>query len=157
MIRQDDNRFDLSDSFDMQIVKSACYIFSILRNANTYLNIELGVNEIRYFIRMFQMARSSSGVSLPAVESDLFVNDPNVVHELLGFHVTGRVRKEPIGYQCKPGELEYLWFYNPKTKFHHMVNGDGHGRVVGDSLGRSITVRDGYLESKRVIAVREAL
>lgn len=44
-------------------------------------------------------------------------------------------------------------FYNPRTGFRHFAVLDNKRRVIYDSLGSSVTIREGYLESLRLYKV----
>lgn len=57
-------------------------------------------------------------------------------------------------YMCKEGEFEVCRWTNPATDFGHFVGGDGGGNVIYDPIeGGSRTVREGYLESKRIFKI----
>jgi hypothetical protein len=57
-------------------------------------------------------------------------------------------------YVCRENEFEVCRWFNPNTDFGHFVAGDGKGNVIYDPIeGGSRTVREGYLESKRIFQV----
>ncbi len=92
-----------------------------------------------------------------SVDEECTVLNPD---EIL-FHLTGRVcvtRKESKEYTAQEGEYEVLAF---KDKFTHFVVGNckplvenGQENVVYDPLGESATVKNGAVESKRIIKVQ---
>lgn len=57
-------------------------------------------------------------------------------------------------YDCKPTEFEIQRWYNPSTEFAHFVAGDG-GKVAYDpwSAVGSRTIREGFIESKRIFEI----
>jgi len=163
MILQNDTRFDPTDTFDNCIIEAGCYVFDWLFFANKYLNIPLSISEIRTWIKRFQGLRTDYDPKLWALDDELYLNDPNVIARALGFRLRSKIRAGEASELAKPGELEFLWWYNPtrinpKTGkgYHHMTAGNGSGVVVFDSLGKSHTVAEGYIEAKRFIGVIEA-
>lgn len=60
------------------------------------------------------------------------------------------LRREGASYFVKPGELEILEYFNPKTGVIHFVVGDGMGVCAWDPWENSRTVREGYVRSKRI-------
>lgn len=79
------------------------------------------------------------------------VYDPDALLRLAGG--SGSVRKvSGAGYQCLANERQILRFYNPQTGYRHFVVGDGKGKVDWDSLEKSNTVKNGYIEEMRIIS-----
>ena len=59
-------------------------------------------------------------------------------------------RHETPDRQCQEGEFEILDWYNPRTGKRHFTAGNGHGYVTYDPMGESLTVKEGFLRSKRI-------
>lgn len=87
--------------------------------------------------------------SIPPIEDNCYVNNPDAIAKWFGIKVREPVRKEGPSYICEPGEEELLVF--KYESYIHATAGDGRGRVTYDPLGYSNTVRLGRLESKRII------
>ena len=101
------------------------------------------VELIRYFI------------SMKWIQEDMTILEwEKVIGYLTGMKVTykGHVDR---GVNCEKNEREILQWYNPRTKFKHFTAGNGSGVCTYDSLGESVTVREGFVISKRVFIFKE--
>ena len=120
-----------------------------------------------YFLSILHLAESITGKTIDPVrayvdcvanglmEYDCFVRHPDVILR----KYTGKkyeVVNSPRDYKTATGEFEILRFERKtaSASFAHFVVGDGNGVVAFDPYGASMTVRDGYVASKRIF--REA-
>jgi hypothetical protein len=110
-----------------------------------------------YFLSLVRLAENITGKRIDAIpvyleaierqfmDADCFLVQPHRVLEIM----TGKrwtVRKEDRRYQVQPGELEVLRYERTvgRTTIGHFVLPDY------DPLGKSLTVQNGYLVSKRI-------
>jgi len=59
-------------------------------------------------------------------------------------------RHETPDRMCKEGEFEILDWFNPQRGKRHFTAGNGRGYVTYDPMGESLTVKEGFLRSKRI-------
>jgi hypothetical protein len=64
------------------------------------------------------------------------------------------VGKYPASYKVGLGEYEILRFVRKSDGYVHFVVGDGNNKVEFDPWENSRTVREGYIESKRIYRVK---
>ena len=120
--------------------KSGCYFLSILNLAEKITG------------KLIDHARAyEECLGAAFIKADCFVNFPGRILE----HYTGsmyEVSQAAKDYKPSTGEFEILRFERKDTTqtFAQFVVGDGTGRVAFDPYGDSLTVREGYLVSKRI-------
>lgn len=80
--------------------------------------------------------------------SDCYVKDPCAILEYL----TGKKYsvKKAVVLDTSADIIIGRW-YNPTTNFHHFVVMDRNNNVIWDSLGDSSTVKNGVIESYRLL------
>ena len=140
MIRQDDGRMKV------EIRQWGCYFMSILFWLNKLTNISLSADCItdgiyKLFVKR-QWMRETCFILNPLAILDWGGIECTVVTEN-GSH------RLPPNYQCRKNDIEILFFKRPGHQ-GHFVAGDGKGNVAYDPMGRSVSVKDGDLISKRV-------
>lgn len=59
-----------------------------------------------------------------------------------------KVRKDSV--LDKSADIIIGLYYNPRTNLHHFVLLNKNGNVKWDSLGESVTVKEGFIESHRL-------
>lgn len=142
LIRQDDERLR------REIQDGWCYVFDHLFFVNKFLNFpfsaELINNELFYTLQHHKWVQDNGTVLRPEDVFGYFGLKTKIKWDSRYAH------KRPAGEDCDENQFEILEYYNPNTKLGHFVCGNGHGIVTYDSLGESVTVRDGYLKSKRI-------
>jgi len=91
-------------------------------------------------------------IKLGLCKEDGFINDPEGIMEFL-YGGNWEYHKEDADYRLKPGEFEILRYENPTPKmiYSHFVLGNGNGGIEYDPLGKSNTVTNGKLVSKRIL------
>lgn len=121
-----------------KIRKYGCYLVSFANAVIYFKKQEVFINAIY-----------DKGLKEGVFNADCYIDKPEKLGKLFDLNISF-VGKKDKDYKTKSNEFEILAFYNPNTDFTHFVLGDGNGKVLFDSLGKSITVRDGYLDSKRI-------
>lgn len=111
--------------------ESGCYFFCLLHSVgkeNDALNIY------------------KKAVDIGWMDEDCYIKDPCAILKYL----TGKSYTVVKDTALDPNAniIIGLW-HNPATNFHHFVIMDSNNNVVWDSLGHSITVADGSIESYR--------
>lgn len=137
MILQTDSRLNI------EINNYGCYFMSYLFLANKHTGLELDTKKI--------MEIYSDAVKNGAMKDTCFILDHVKIFALLGLKVA--TRKGSPSSRCADGELEILRFKNPNNGVTHYVAGDGRGNVAYDPYGTSKTVREGFLENKRIYTI----
>lgn len=119
-----------------EIGKSGCYFLSILRQA------EIITGRTYNPIEEYEKSLEKNYIG-----EDCFVKQPaKILSDLTGMNFT--VSKQNKNYALEKNEYEVLYFVNDATG--HFVLGDGKGNVLFDPYGKSKTVKEGAIESKRV-------
>jgi hypothetical protein len=140
MILQTDNRLNKN------IRDYGCYFMDILYLSNKFTGLQLSVERIERLYKTF--------VQAGAMTSTCSIKDPNRCFTMAGLQVRYTDKHEKPSRRCNTDEIEILCYYNPDGNggrgFTHFVVGDGYGHVAYDPIGNSVTVRDGYLKSKRI-------
>lgn len=134
-----------NSKLNAKIHEYGCYFMDIVWHAVRKKGLEVTPEIIN---TLYDKAIAAGGMN----ENCLILN-PDVVFKTLGLDVKYTGRHEKPSRRCAMNEIEILKFTNPTTGFSHFVAGDGYGHVAYDSLGESVTVREGYLESKRIFKV----
>lgn len=124
-----------------RIGKEGCYFLSIVKAAELV---------VEHYIDAYQAY--TSALSDELIKENCFINSPD---KLMGM-LTGlrwSVSKEPADYIPSRGEVEILRFERNEgmATIGHFVLGDGHGSVAYDPYGKSRTVAEGKLISKRIL------
>ena len=113
--------------------ESGCYFFCLLHCAgkeNDAINIYKKVVDIGW------------------MDEDCYVKDPCAILKFLTGKKYSLVKDAVLDPSANI--IIGLW-YNPTTNHHHFVVMDSNNNVTYDPLGESITVRDGALESYRLL------
>ena len=122
-----------------------CYFISLANLAGIVLNKEFSAKEILdSWAKNYYVDHD--------IDQESTILNPDKVMEDFGV-ISVFVGKKPADYQCKSDEYEILKYFNPKTGTGHFVLGDGKGKCLFDPYPNSATVRDGYLDSKRIFKV----
>lgn len=133
-----------------EIRAQGCYFMSICYFINKYLNNEWDDEALNWFYKtMVHLKYIKADADFTSVGPD----DATIIHAERIFRVKGLIvkyndRHDPPSYQCDDNEFEILKFVKGATA--HFVAGDGNGNVAYDPWGDSNTVRNGYLQSKRI-------
>jgi hypothetical protein len=122
--------------------ESGCGLMSIFYFVNKFTNYPFDIENILVFGDSFR----KHGL----VTDEFFINDWEGIFRFFRFDVIYHNKHESPDTICKSREFEILDWYNPGTKKRHFTAGDGKGRVTYDPMGESITMRDGFLRSKRI-------
>jgi hypothetical protein len=145
--------YQTDSEFEPDIQKYGCYFLSLLFQLNRLFgtpSLDHKVIEVIYNDCEHTDA-NNNGVTDMAPEA--FISDPQGV---LDFIVPGKAQFVGMGgkdHLCQNGEFAIQCWYNPNTKFHHFV-AELDGRVGYDPIeGGSRTVREGFIESKRIYKV----
>jgi len=113
-----------------------------------------------YFLSLLHLVKSDYGaitlyrlaLDKKYIDPDCYVRDPGAVLRLAAGE-KWEVRHEPANYIPWENEFEILRFERKTTgtTYSHFVVGDGRGGVAYDPLGKSRTVAEGKLVSKRIV------
>lgn len=125
------------------IKAEGCATFCVFFIANKLKNYPFSIEEIERIVADF-------------VKKDIYTKDMLIKWQeaFAYFGIKTTYKKESPHYIAKKNEYEITAYYNAKTKFTHFVI--THGDVViYDPLGMSVTVKDGYQHSKRIIGIIE--
>ncbi len=135
MIRQDDPRLEKNE----WIYKYGCAYFSVLYYLNKFKNTKMSIPKIEIYLSQLK-------------EAECFTEDMDIIWDkafaFFGMNVSVKVVDDPK-YKLKKGEFAIAKFHNPATGHSHFVPCH-NGIVLFDSLGQSITCRDGAIESYRI-------
>lgn len=89
------------------------------------------------------------------VEKDLRILDwERIFNFFPSMYVHYTDRHEPPSRMCHDKEFEILQWYNPRTGLKHFTAGNGYGYETYDPLGTSVTVKEGFLQTKRIFRNR---
>lgn len=139
MILQIDNRL----AVDPWWKESGCGLMSIFFFVNKFTNYPFDIENILVFGDTFRKHKLVSNEFYILQWEKIFNFFPHL-------EVIYTNRHEDPSRICRGREFEILYWYNPETGLHHFTSGNGRGYVTYDSMGESVTVRDGFLESKRI-------
>lgn len=140
MIRQDDGRMRIN------IQKYGCYMMGILFHLNRLTNLALSAECItdgmyKLFVKRKWMSETC------------FILNPKAILDWGGVEcdvvTENGSHRLPPNFQCRKNDIEILFFKRP-NRMGHFVAGDGNGNVAYDPMGRSLSVKEGDLISKRV-------
>lgn len=132
--------YQTDEQFPEEIQKFGCCFMTILY----HLDKELTHEKV---LRLFEHCKKNG-----VLGEECFVQDPQGLCNLYGTAIyKGWARKD---YKCSPNEFEQLVYVWKEKEFTHFVAGDGQGNVAYDPINYggqgSNTVKNGYLESKRI-------
>ena len=82
------------------------------------------------------------------MQANCRILQPDKILGLLGVELDGWIRHEKETYERKSNEIEIEKWFNSRTGHTHFIVGDPYR---WDSLGESVTVREGTLQSKVVV------
>lgn len=144
MIRQDDERLR------HQYHRTGCYLFSLLWWVNVVKNFPFSAELLNGLHPVF--------IKHGWMEEDCTVLRPE---DIFGyFDIEARIvwdkrnqHKQPPSRITHPDQVECLEWYNPTTGLGHFTAGNGLGMVTYDPLGRSNTVENGHVVSKRILTL----
>lgn len=132
MIRQNDGRFLSLGAIGSWIIEFGCAVFAVLFWVNKYNNIQLAPVLIVSIVQSLK-------------DNGCFTKNMDIYWEkafsILGLKVRMVETEEDADFCI------YEW-YNKRTNFTHFTAGK-NDICLFDSLGRSVTVREGYIKSKR--------
>jgi hypothetical protein len=137
-----------------EIQEQGCYFMSILFLINKYTNYEWTTEIINDYYRSLVYSKAilaDADFTTVDVDDSTIIN-PEKVFNLketgTNFKVRYNNRHDKANYHCSQFEIEILRYVNGLT--NHFVAGNGNGEVAYDPWGDSMTVKNGYLESKRI-------
>jgi hypothetical protein len=81
----------------------------------------------------------------------ILIKNYNAIYTDLGLPVEYRDEWSPTSYVCGADEIEHLCWKNGNMK--HFTAGNGRGVLTYDPMGRAKTVREGVLDSKRIMRI----
>lgn len=147
MIRQDDRRFLLYPRgrriHDYGCGIMCCFFLGNKLNKDLTLSIEEIVDKIEEFIKKKWL------------EEDMTVLQwEKIVEDLTGLK-TSYLGHSGADVVCNKNQREILQWFNKRTNFKHFTCGDGKGHCTYDPLGESVSVREGYVLSKRIFSFKE--
>ena len=141
--------YQIHPDLPKEIHDFGCYFMSVLFLAEEKTSKYIDQDEALAIFR----AAKQTGI----IGDDCYVKDPVSLFRLAGVRISSVVKasKEIVP---GPGGFELLHFHRNadtpdgmKNLAHdHFVAGDGNGNVAFDPMGRSNTVKYGFLENKRI-------
>lgn len=142
LIRQDDERLR------REIRDGWCYVFDHFWFVNKFCNFpfsaELINDELFFVVQKHGWVQDDGTVLRPEGLFDYFGLRVRIKWDTVHTH------KRPPSERCAHNQFEMLEWYNKRTGYGHFTAGNGLGIVTYDSLGESVTVREGVLKSKRI-------
>lgn len=124
--------------------ESGCGLMSVFFLVNKFTNFPFDIPTILELGRQFRKHQLVTEEFYILDWEGLFRFFPGMGHTVY------TNRHEDPGRICRENEFEILDWYNPKMGKMHLTPGDGRGRPTYDSMGQSVTLRDGFLRSKRI-------
>lgn len=122
-----------------QIYEYGCYFMSLLYAGNVYYSKLVSVDELLMYYNTF--------IAQGWMDPDCYVKDPCAILKYL----TGKKYMVVKDAVLDPNANIVIGrWHNPATNHYHFVVMDRNNNVVWDSLGYSITVADGVVESYRL-------
>lgn len=122
-----------------QIYEYGCYFMSLLYVGNVYYSGISTVDELLMYYNTF--------IAQGWMDPDCYVKDPCAILKYL----TGKKYMVVKDAVLDPNANIVIGrWHNPATNHYHFVVMDRNNNVVWDSLGYSITVADGVVESYRL-------
>lgn len=122
-----------------QIYEYGCYFMSLLYVGNVYYSGISTVDELLMYYNTF--------ITQGWMDPDCYVKDPCAILKYL----TGKKYMVVKDVALDPNANIVIGrWHNPATNHYHFVVMDRNNNVVWDSLGYSITVADGVVESYRL-------
>lgn len=115
-----------------QIGKSGCYFLSLLK----------ATNQVNRAIELYSVFKNNNWM-----DEECFIKCPvEILRYLTGEEYTV-VRSN---YYDPSADIIVAYYYNPRTKCHHFVLHDNKDKLLWDSFGTSVTVREGHVENYRL-------
>lgn len=143
MTRRGELIYQTDTEFESDIRHYGCYLLSLCFQLDRLLG--LGIMDHKIIETLYNLEGRDGDIG-----AECFIQNPQGICDRIAngkVKYIGRFMKD---YVCMPNEFEILHFYNPNTEFGHFVAGF-KGTVIYDPIqGGSRTVREGYLESKRI-------
>ena len=147
MIRQDDRRFlrypEGRNIHDYGCGILSCFFLGNKLNKELVLDVDFIVERIREFIQKKWLEKDMTVLEWEKIVGEL----TNLSVKYLG-HIGAEVK-------CSKNQREILQWFNKRTNFKHFTCGDGEGHCTYDPLGESVSVREGYVLSKRIFSFKE--
>jgi len=131
-----------------------CYFMSVLYHAEKKRGKPFDADEI---ISIYRACMTTGVIGKEEYKDGrlvdgCFINDPVSLFHVAGVRVSSVIKMD-ASYKAQQGELELLCWHRPATSMNaehtHFVAGE-NGQVAFDPLGKSMTVKLGYLKSKRI-------
>ena len=127
-----------------RIYDYGCYFMSLLYVRNIYYSEIPTLDELFMYYDTF--------IDRGWMDFDCYVKDPCAILNYL----TGKKYSVKKSEVLDPtADIIIGRWYNPTTSLRHFVVMDSNNNVVWDSLGYSITVADGYIDSYRLFYARK--
>lgn len=123
--------------------ESGCGLMTIFFYVNKFINYPFDIENILVFGDTFRRHKYVTNEFYITYWEKIFNFFPHLKIIYTNKH-------EDPGRLCRGREFEILDWYNPETHKRHFTAGNGRGCVTYDSMGESVTVRDGFLRSKRI-------
>jgi hypothetical protein len=147
MIRQDDKRFLFSprgrNIHDYGCGIMCCFFLGNKLNKNLSLDVNQILFKIEEYIKNKWLEEDMTVLEWEKIVKDLTEKEV----KYLG-HIASDVK-------CQSNQREILQWFNKRTNFKHFTCGDGEGHCTYDPLGESVSVREGYVFSKRIFSFKE--
>jgi hypothetical protein len=136
MILQTDKRF--KNKF---IPKDGCATMCVFFIVNKLTNYPFSPKEIDKLVKIFK-------------KKGIYTKDMDIYWQkaFSYFGIKTSYKKTDATYFSEDNEYEITAYYNKRTKYTHFVVTKGEV-VVYDPIGLSVTVAEGYQESKRIIGI----
>jgi hypothetical protein len=139
MILQIDSRLQVDPRWE----KNGCALMTVFYFVNKFTNFPFDIETI--------LTLGDQFVRHQYVNEEFFVNDwEGAFNFFPKMKVIYTDRHETPDRACRGREFEILKWYNPRTRLGHFTGGNGYGYVTYDPMGESITVEEGFLQSKRI-------
>ena len=115
-----------------------CFWFGALKT-----NFEVSTDKINRFVDRW--------VRMNYLRADMLILDYNPIYRDMGLAVKYRDVWDPPDYVCADHEFEHLCFADDRGK--HFTAGNGAGAVTYDPMKDARTIRDGHLDSVRIMEI----
>jgi hypothetical protein len=138
--------YQTDPEFEPDIQRFGCYFISLLFQLNRLFGVPFLDHKVIESIYQHEEIDLDMG-------KESYMQNPQGIVDFIIPHKVKYIGYQDGGYICFTNEFAIQCWYNKATDFHHFVAEIG-GIVGYDPIeGGSRTVREGYLESKRIYQI----
>ena len=139
--------YQTDPEFPPDIQHYGCYFLSLLFQLDRLLS--LSIMDHKIITAIYEAEETDLDLG-----PECFINDPQGICNHVARARVHYLGKYSASYLPKPTEFEIHRWYNPSTESAHFVAGDA-GKVIYDPYSAigSRTVREGFIESKRIFEI----